>query len=333
MSMNMPLKAFLFAALATMLLAAPLAAAWAGVEREDIVVLRNDGQHYTVYKTLRSGLSRRNLSIGDDSPTDYIFIHPDDFKPETANGTTVLQLNQGSYALLKNGQFSDSQITHNDDGSYTFHSWTGKQPADGHFGKWNSPGKFGALTYVWVLPDNIHVIGQKSNRSGRWSQSKDTLVWQGKNVNDVTFTITYRVNPVASPANAGTTQAASSADTSQDTLIDTSLLFASGAGQLDASGQKRLKQIARIIKHNDVSAIIIKGYSDNQSLKPDLRKKYSGNLGLSAARAAGVADWLTGHGVKASLIQIRAYGAGNSSASGSASRRAHNRRIEIVVTK
>ncbi|MES1924522.1 hypothetical protein T31B1_04325 [Salinisphaera sp. T31B1] len=184
----------LIGSLVLAMLATPVLAA---VEREDVIMLGADGRDYTSYKTLRSDLSERLLYLGpDESPADALFIVPSDYQStRLADGGTRLRFDSGSYAIMNTGRF-DAEVGRADNGDLVFTSWNGITRADGHLGKWNSPDDFASFAYSWVLPANIEVVSYRANRPGDWMQRGRTLSWHGENVNDIAFTIRYRVTPV-----------------------------------------------------------------------------------------------------------------------------------------
>ncbi|MES1950405.1 hypothetical protein S4A8_06088 [Salinisphaera sp. S4-8] len=181
---------------AMLVLAVCATQALAAVEREDIIVLGADGLHFTSYKTLRSDLAERVLYLGpDEAPGDAVFIVPADYESTPLDdGGTRLHFKSGSFALMNTGAF-DAEVERNDNNVYVFNSWDGVTREDGHLGKWNAPDDFASFSYTWVLPRNIDILAYEANRQGTWEKRENTLNWTGKQVNDIAFTIRYRVNP------------------------------------------------------------------------------------------------------------------------------------------
>ena len=334
--MNNRLRHALYGLAPPMLAASALLAATAtcaGVAREDILILSPDGRHYTAYKTLRSDLAERQVFLADgERPDDLLFFQPGDFNAKTDNGRAALRFDGGSYALMRRDRFDDAQLTAGDNNEFLFKSWTGQPLANGHYGKWNAPEAFAHFAYVWVVPDNIDLLEYSSNGDGRWRQDGNTLVWTGRNVNDLTFRIRYRVREQALQLDvAPLTDLGTDGATRRITLASGSL-FPSGSHQFTAGGEKLLAELADKLVHSDPAQVIVEGHTDNQPLKPYLREKYPSNWELSAARATIVVRWLADHGVSPEILQARAFGdtrpiADNATADG----RAKNRRIEIVV--
>lgn len=201
--------------LAATLLLACLAAqsAQARVEREDIIVLGADGLQYTSYKTLRSDLAERVLYLGpDEAPEDAVFIVPSEYEATPLDdGGTRLHFKSGSFALMYTGVF-DSEVERQPNGVRVFSSWDGVTRSDGHLGKWNAPDDFASFSYTWVVPRNIEILAYEANREGTWERRENTLNWTGKQVNDIAFTIRYRV---AEPTPAATSAQAQAPQTPQ----------------------------------------------------------------------------------------------------------------------
>lgn len=306
------------------------ATAHAGVVREDIVFLHSDGRHYTAYKALRSDIPKWRLRLGPgERPRDYVYIHPDDYEQERVDGDVVLIFEPGSYALMNTGRFTPRELERGADGRLTHNSWDGKVLDNGHYGKWTAPGNFERFTYIWVVPDNIEIVDYRSNSDGDWTKADGTLVWSGRDVNDLTFDISYRVRqatPAATPA-----PAAEPGEVEQITL-DSTNLFPSGSHELTTEGEDVVLGLADRLRQRNPDRVIVAGHTDDQPLKPYLRKKYPSNWELSAARATMVVRRLAENGVDPAILEARAYGeqrpvASNDSAAG----RARNRRIEILV--
>jgi outer membrane protein OmpA-like peptidoglycan-associated protein len=117
-------------------------------------------------------------------------------------------------------------------------------------------------------------------------------------------------------------------DTARGTVITLSggVLFASGKADLLPGAQQHLAQVATYLKSSQ-RPVMIEGYTDSHGSP----KK---NQALSEQRAQAVSDFLTSQGVPADRIQ--AVGKGESSpiaSNATASGRAQNRRVEIVVAQ
>ena len=309
-------------------------AADAAVAREDIIVLDADGQHFTAYKTLRSDLPKRQVTLeADETKADLLYFHPDNYTSKQQNGRTILSFDDGSYALMRTGAFTKKELQLQNDGSYQFESWDGKVLGNGHYGKWNSPDSFARLSYVWVLPETIEILKYEANRTGEWTQRDGTLAWNGKDVNNVTFSIKYRVKQ-HTPLALELSQVADSTDARGLTRItlESGSLFPSGSHRFTSAGEQLLTTLADKLKQLNASQIIVEGHTDNQPLKPYLQETYPSNWELSAARATIVVRWLAEHSIQPEILEARAYGeqrpvANNRNEDG----RAKNRRIEILV--
>lgn len=317
---------------ASLLLAAT--AAHAGVVREDIVVLGSNGRTFTVYKTLRSDTSQRQVLLANGtSPNDYLYIQPQDFKQKTVDSGTRLRFPGGDYALLRTGHLGSKRLSVAAQGRFTFHSWNGDVLGNGHFGKWNAPEPFATFTYVWIAPDNIKVLEYQANRNGEWQHAGNVLVWTGHHVNDLTFRITYRVKSRPSPAmppmaGFATTNKAPG----QRITLSGAVLFAPASHKLTDAGLKQLDKLAQRIAQTQPERVIITGHTDDQPIAPHLRDTYPSNWELSAYRATNVVRKLVERGVDPDILVARALGSQHPIASNqTAAGRAKNRGISVVL--
>lgn len=81
---------------------------------------------------------------------------------------------------------------------------------------------------------------------------------------------------------------------------------------------------------------MIKGYTDNLPIGPELRQRFPTNVDLSKARAQSVADELVAGGVPASMISVSGFGEADPVAPNDTPQgRAKNRRVvmDIVESK
>lgn len=310
-------------------------AAHAGVAREEILILDPDARGYTVYKTLRSDLGKRALYLPPgETPEDYLYIHPSDYRSEPSDAGSRLVFDQGSYALMRTARFADWQLTPNADGSVTFHSWDGRELANGHYGKWNAPEPFGHFSYVWVLPAGLQILDYHCNREGQWQRRGRSLSWSGQEVNDLTFRITFRRRPPPTLRTSPAPAAPAPLVDAERITLDSAVLFPSGSAHLTPAGERLLTELARRLAASKPVHVVVEGHTDNQPLKPYLRRRYPSNWELSAARATGVVRFLADHGVDGSVLEARAFGAQRPVAdNATALGRARNRRIEIIISK
>jgi outer membrane protein OmpA-like peptidoglycan-associated protein len=105
-----------------------------------------------------------------------------------------------------------------------------------------------------------------------------------------------------------------------------SVIFPSGGSELLPSARSRLSDVATALSQGDASSsIVVEGHTDSVG-KPEMNQE------LSLRRATAVRDQLVAQGVAADRVSVMGFGdtrpvADNSSATG----RANNRRVEIVV--
>jgi outer membrane protein OmpA-like peptidoglycan-associated protein len=109
--------------------------------------------------------------------------------------------------------------------------------------------------------------------------------------------------------------------------LDSAILFDLDKYKLKPEAEATLEKIAGFLKDNHPkSHLLIAGYTDD--LGSDAH-----NLVLSRRRAASVASWLAGHDLAAAQLKTMGYGKRNPRYPNTNDEaRAHNRRVEIVVT-
>jgi chemotaxis protein MotB len=110
------------------------------------------------------------------------------------------------------------------------------------------------------------------------------------------------------------------------------ILFAEGGAELNEAGQALLAKVAPALKDLSGQRIVIKGFTDNVPIGPELRQRFASNVDLSKARANAVSAYLVGQGVPAGLISSVGLGESHPVASNDTPQgRAKNRRVEIDI--
>lgn len=107
-------------------------------------------------------------------------------------------------------------------------------------------------------------------------------------------------------------------------------LYASGHADVTSSGRKVLDKIIPTLQQATDQRIEVEGFTDDVPVSGHLRGKYKTNWELSAARAAGVVEYLQKKGIDPSRMTLAGHGqyaptGDNSTAAG----RAENRRTNI----
>lgn len=113
--------------------------------------------------------------------------------------------------------------------------------------------------------------------------------------------------------------------------VQATILFALGVGdKIDAKAMQDLKTLAEGLV-GKAGPVYIDGHSDNSPVGSlEARRKYTDNLGLSMARAVGVARVLVAAGVPAKNLVVRGWGSERPVASNdTVAGRAKNRRVEV----
>ena len=115
--------------------------------------------------------------------------------------------------------------------------------------------------------------------------------------------------------------------------IKDKILFSEGGYRLNAKAEAVLAKMAPTLSGFQNTKVVIRGYTDNVPIGPELRRLgISTNLDLSSRRADNVADYLIRKGVAPALISAQGMGETNPVASNdSTDGRSQNRRIEITL--
>jgi chemotaxis protein MotB len=112
------------------------------------------------------------------------------------------------------------------------------------------------------------------------------------------------------------------------------ILFPEGGWELDAKGKATLAKLAPVLKTFTGQTIVIKGYTDNVPIGPELRQRFPTNVDLSKARAQSVANELVAGGVPGSMITVTGFGDADPAASNeTAQGRAKNRRVVMDIVE
>ena len=115
--------------------------------------------------------------------------------------------------------------------------------------------------------------------------------------------------------------------------IKDKILFPEGGFKLNAKADQVLAKMAPTLTGFKNTKVVVRGYTDNVSIGPGLRREgISTNLDLSSRRADNVVDYLVRKGVDQNLISAQGLGETNPVASNSTpDGRAQNRRIEVIL--
>lgn len=121
-----------------------------------------------------------------------------------------------------------------------------------------------------------------------------------------------------------------------DSIVMTSsadYMFSSGGWQIPSDAPV-LNRIAPILSRLQNTKIIVRGYTDNTPIGPNLQRiGIADNLDLSSKRAASVVSYLASHGVNPSLLSAQGMGDRNPIVSNDTLQgQARNRRVDIVLT-
>jgi chemotaxis protein MotB len=117
--------------------------------------------------------------------------------------------------------------------------------------------------------------------------------------------------------------------------LNSDLLFKSGGWELSDRGQQSIANIARILAPQQVSKVVVNGYTDNAPIGPVLRRQgVTSNQILSQKRAESVMQFMISQGVRPGMVSAVGHGDADPIASNRTPRgRAQNRRVEITTAQ
>lgn len=318
---------------------------------ENIFLIKPDGLSYLNYHSTRSSHPEYNLYLKKEESLDkYLYINPEDFEvdKESDPERNILKFKGGNYATMREGTF-EPKVSISEDGVYTYVNWLESRdgkPSNGHFGEWNTPDPFNTYVCAWVFPENIEIIDYKSNQEpDNWRRlTSNTLRWQGTNVNNIVFTITYRMKHTESEAKPekpdvnlgglGDNEAVEVTDDGEGMklTLGNQSIFKEGSAELSEDGRALLGKIAENLMKNEGYRFVVEGHTDNQPITGTLLEKYGNNWGLSSQRSLAIVQFFQEAGIPGGRLEARAFGefkpiAENTTEEG----RTQNRRTEILV--
>jgi flagellar motor protein MotB len=312
---------------------------------EHIHFLQEDGEHSMRYYTIRSDSSSYKVHFWkqkgitpEDHLQEFLYIYPNQYQWDTVsdNASDVLVFPQGSYAMMDWEPMDE--LLSIADGIYTYSSWNGKKRPDGHYGYWNTPDNYDQFVYSWVMPKNFELVSWEANRPGEWVRRYNTLSYYGHDVNDLVFTIRYRLRRSETFEKLKKQLAEYKAvivDQQNQGIrltLGATILFPSGGADLSRQGRDLLRQVALALRDNPGLSLSVNGFTDNRPIHGALKKRFDTNWELSSERALTVLHYLVKEGYPEKQIEARAYGeryprASNATPEG----RALNRRIELLI--
>ncbi len=316
---------------------------------ENIYLIKPDGVSYLNYRSTRSSHKEYNLFLKkNEAPSKFLYINPEFDFDESDPERNVMKFKGGSYATMHEGSFA-SKISVDEDGVYTYINYLEERdgkPSNGHFGEWNTPENFSTYVCAWVFPENIEILSYKSNQEPEnWLPLTNTLRWQGRDVNDIVFTIKYRFKepaesndePVKSNLDLTTLRGnghigLTHSEEGVRLTLNNQSLFEGSAADLSDAGRELLMTVVDFLTKNDGHKVAIEGHTDNQPVSGALLEQYGSNWRLSSARSLAVVQFLQESGIAGSRLESHAFGeyrpvAENTTEDG----RRKNRRTEIVL--
>jgi len=175
------------------------AGATAEVSSETIYFLQPDGRSYLLERALRTDAGSHRFHVDKSVGLDDLrHVDPQQFTwdDRSSGDANLMEFASGGFTVIFPGRFDDARISRGADGVAVYRSWDGSKDAEGRFGMWYAPGDFDRFTYTWILPDNITLLGYSANRDGEWVERANAVSFYAYDVNNLTFEIRYRVDPV-----------------------------------------------------------------------------------------------------------------------------------------
>ena len=311
---------------------------------ETITFVKEDGRHFVEYSSRRTDSSRYYLAYDkaktlEELEKSYLYVFPNSYRYDTSSDLYInkLKFPQGDFGIMSSGDLGEV-VTVDEDGVYTYHSWSGKKTPNGHYGISNFTKNFKQAAMAWVFPDNLEVIHYHSNRPGEWVQRGNTIAYFGENVNDLVFTLQYR--PRASSYYDALKEAMEGEDVEMELLdsgvkiiLAETILFPTGSSVISGSGKRLLAKLAPVFREKGLRAVV-EGHTDNVPIIGMLAKVFPTNWELSSGRALAVVHYLHSIGMPQKDMEARAFSymrprATNSTPEG----RRLNRRIEILLVE
>lgn len=327
---------------AVILVTAPILAK---VSYETVTFIDVDGHRYVNYATTRS--AEETYSVFMDkaaSLDDYLFVSPNSYQfDESSSENNVLRFQQGSYALMSQGDYIDNTAPEQsavtvDDGVYTLSTWDGSRHSNGHYGYWNTPENYANFASAWIFPKHFEVLEYYSNREGEWVRRGNALAFFANDTNDLTFEIRYRARSAqAYRSIKARLQGIESVDIEQTedrvtVIMKNEILFASGSASLSETGEQLLVDLANSLGDNSAYDVIVEGHTDDVPISGALAEIYPTNWELSSKRALNVVHALSSAGINPYRLQARAFGPFKPrTANDSKINRMANRRIELII--
>jgi flagellar motor protein MotB len=335
--------------LCLLLLGSAISVEAATVIKEKIIFLKEDGQHYLGYETIRTNYSSYDLTYlkieggkPEDNLSGFFYINPNEYRWDSTSKPQydLLKFAQGSWATLVEENL-DENLTINKKGTYIFENWIGEtKTPEGHYGEWNSPDNFSQFIYVWVFPQNFDIIQYQCNRDGDWVKRHNTITFYGKDVNDLVFSIKYRLKSqqtfeaLTKKFFGNENVQLKQQEKGVKVTVGATVLFPSGKSELTSEGKTLLTKVIEALKERGEVGIVVEGHTNNVPIKGVLVKVYPTNWELSAARSLTVLHYLAEKGISESRLEARAYGSQRPIASNQTDQgKARNRRIELMIVE
>ena len=266
------------------------------VIREVITFVQDDGTSALQHETVRSNVPSLSLALRrNESLDDFIQILPAQHRLDMSDRTSPrIVFPSGVYSTLRKINLSRETTTRGGVTTFTTSQrYTNARP-------------FREFSYTWVVPEEFEIVKYSSNQNGTWTTRGNAVTFDAREVNDLTFTISYRPR---SQALADSVQRALSAnrDVTYEAsgggavvLIPASSLFDTGSSRVSTSGRALLARIAENVRKAPAARVTIESYLDS------FAGAGTRTSDLALARAAAVASEFASNGIAGSNVEARA---------------------------
>ncbi len=320
---------------------------------EQIVIIENSGTNYISFVTIRTPFDNTGWSLEkniklDEFLDNFLYLNPIKYNWDDKSSPlyNYFTFSKGSYGTIIKGSFENGiSIKNNEtfsikDGIYSYKNEDGVKELNGNYGFSYEQYGFSHLTYAWILPQDWEFFNYKSENNGKWYLRNNTLIFIGKNVNNLVFNIEYKRKNSGSlkkvikelELDKNNDIQAREIDHGLQIIFGEKIFFSPGKVDLTPTGKTTLDKVVTLMYKNPNFNLQIHGHTDNVKFKGN-QGKISNNWELSVFRSLSILNYFTQEkSLPGKRFEVRGYGeyrpiVPNDSPAG----RAKNRRIELFL--
>ena len=166
-----------------------------GEEIETIMHINQDGQSAFMHLVSSStSIAYHNFTLARDFESDSIkicYTSEDVELEEKKNHLYVAFSSMNTYHSVVVKRNISRNLTFKD-GIYTYKNDSIIENGKYGLGTGGEMG-FKNFKYSWIIPDNIEVVSHVCNREGKWTKTANSIIFSGEDINNVLFTISYKI--------------------------------------------------------------------------------------------------------------------------------------------